>query len=58
MKQLKAFLKDDKGAVTVDWVLLAAFIVSFAVLISDMMGEGALGLADAMRTYMQTWNFG
>ncbi|MDF1773156.1 MAG: hypothetical protein P1U91_14480 [Pseudophaeobacter sp. bin_em_oilr2.035] len=58
MKKIWSFLARDEGAVTVDWVVLAAAIVGLAVLISSAMQDGAMGLANAMLAYMSNWSFG
>ncbi len=57
MKALKNFLAQDDGAVTVDWVVLAAAAIVLAVLISTAMQDGALGLADGLAGYMSNWTF-
>ncbi|MDE4119009.1 hypothetical protein [Phaeobacter gallaeciensis] len=58
MKKIWSFLVREEGAVTVDWVVLAAAIVGLAVLISSAMQDGAMGLANAMLAYMSNWSFG
>jgi len=57
MNKLKSFYTDDDGAVTVDWVVLTAAIVGLCVLIASAMQDGALGLADALSSYMSNWTF-
>ncbi|KUP92353.1 hypothetical protein [Tritonibacter horizontis] len=57
MKTLKRFLARDDGAVTVDWVVLAAAAIVLAALISSAMQDGALGLADGLASYMSDWTF-
>ena len=52
MKKLGTFLRNDDGAVTVDWVVLCALIVALTGLASQMMRDGATGLADNTSTYM------
>lgn len=34
MRKLASFLKDEDGAVTVDWVVLTAGVVGFAIMIT------------------------
>ncbi|WP_170311799.1 hypothetical protein [Sulfitobacter sabulilitoris] len=50
-------LEDDRGAVTVDWVVLCAGVVLMAVVIFDAMQSGSLGLADSITAYMDGWDF-
>ena len=57
MKKVKSFLAEENGAVTVDWVVLTAAIAGLVVLISSAMQDGALGLADALASYMSNWDF-
>ncbi len=57
MNKLKSYSTDDDGAVTVDWVVLTAAIVGLCVLIASAMQDGALGLADALSSYMSNWTF-
>ncbi len=57
MNSIKKFLASDDGAISVDWVVLAAAAVVLAALISSAMQNGALGLADALAGYMSNWTF-
>ncbi|WP_176695434.1 hypothetical protein [Phaeobacter sp. B1627] len=57
MKTLKTFLASDDGAISVDWVVLAAAAVVLAALISSAMQDGALGLANALAGFMSNWTF-
>ena len=57
MNKLKSFFTDDNGAVTVDWIVLTAAIAGLVVLISSAMQDGALGLADALASFMSNWTF-
>jgi Flp pilus assembly pilin Flp len=49
MPQINQFLKDDSGAVTVDWVVLTAAVVTLALilwpLINNAVGDVAIGIA-------------
>ncbi|MCF6276169.1 MAG: hypothetical protein L3J05_10455 [Robiginitomaculum sp.] len=53
-KFLNAFVKDEDGAVTVDWVVLTAAIVGIAlailVTIGDALDNTANNIADAIGT--------
>lgn len=46
------FIKDDSGAVTVDWVVLCAGIVGLVVVISSQMSDKAVGLGNMTTSYM------
>ena len=46
------FLRSDKGAVTVDWVVLTAGIVTVIVLIFGAVRDDTIGLADGISDYM------
>ena len=44
----KTFLKDEAGAVTVDWVVLTAAIVGLGIAVLASVRGGAVDLADAI----------
>ncbi|MEO1536611.1 MAG: hypothetical protein AAFR73_02675 [Pseudomonadota bacterium] len=46
MKLFNAFLKDESGAVTVDWVVLTAAIVGLGIAVLTSVGNGTTTLAD------------
>jgi hypothetical protein len=46
------FVTDDSGAITVDWVVLCAGIVSLVVLIAGQMTDKAVTLGTATSSYM------
>ncbi len=46
MKLFNAFLKDESGAVTVDWVVLTAAIVGLGIAVLTSVGNGTTSLAD------------
>ena len=48
MKLFNAFLKDESGAVTVDWVVLTAAIVGLGIAVLTTVGNGTTALADAV----------
>lgn len=58
MFNLRSFLTDEDGAVTVDWVVLTAAIVGLVVLLATAMQDGALGLSTGLADYMSNWDFG
>lgn len=54
---LKKFLKEERGAVTVDWVVLCAGVVAIAAAIVASMRSGAVGLGDKIAALMSGWTF-
>ncbi len=46
MKLINAFLNDESGAVTVDWVVLTAAIVGLGIAVLMSVGNGTTSLAD------------
>lgn len=45
MKRVTVFVRDEYGAVTVDWVVLTAGIVGLAVTAAILAENGILGVA-------------
>jgi hypothetical protein len=45
MQRLTAFLKDDSGAVTVDWVVLTAAVVGMAFIVLAFLKEPIISMA-------------
>ena len=54
MKLFNAFLKDEAGAVTVDWVVLTAAIVGLGIAVLTSVGGGTSDLADVISGDMAT----
>ena len=52
MQTFYAFLKDESGAVTVDWVVLTAAIVGLGIAILTSVGGGTQDLADTVSTHL------
>lgn len=54
MTKLSAFLRDEAGAVTVDWVVLTAGIVTFGLVIYNTVrpsvGTLAVGISEEVAT--------
>tara|TARA_R100000935_G_scaffold48518_1_gene73078 strand:- start:86 stop:259 length:174 start_codon:yes stop_codon:yes gene_type:complete len=50
LSKLITFWKSPSGAVTVDWVVLCAAVVSLAVLMVVTMTTGTVELADKLMT--------
>ena len=57
LQAFEKFWDDDSGAVTVDWVVLCAGVVTMAVVVFTEMETGAVGLADGISTYLTSWSF-
>lgn len=51
-KLLKRFVRNDEGAVTVDWVVISAAIVAAAVAIFANAERGGTELASDTATFM------
>jgi Flp pilus assembly pilin Flp len=52
MTKFSAFLKDEAGAVTVDWVVLTAAVVGLGLLIFTFIRPGVESLSAAIETEM------
>lgn len=50
MKQLLQMLKEEEGAVTVDWVVLTAAVVVMAMLIAPILRSPVANLAESIGT--------
>ena len=49
-----AFLKDESGAVTVDWVVLTAAVVGLGIAVLTSVSGGTTDLADAISGELAT----
>lgn len=56
MKLFNAFLKDESGAVTVDWVVLTAAIVGLGIAVLTSVGNGTTSLADKISSNLSNAN--
>ncbi|MDJ1015279.1 MAG: hypothetical protein QNJ35_02120 [Paracoccaceae bacterium] len=54
MKLFNAFLNDESGAVTVDWVVLTAAIVGLGIAVMTSVGAGTADFADTISGHMST----
>ena len=52
MNKFNAFLKDESGAVTVDWVVLTAAIVGLGIAVMTSVGGGTITLSDKVSSHM------
>lgn len=55
---LKSFATDDCGAVTVDWVVLTAFLVGFVVAIFAAVESGTVAQAESISTAIEAITVG
>lgn len=53
-----AFLHDDEGAVTVDWVVLTAAVVALAVAAFAMIDGGVASLTAKIQALLQSFIVG
>ena len=53
MTKISAFLKDEAGAVTVDWVVLTAAVVGLGLLIFNWVRPAVSNLAEAINTELE-----
>ncbi len=58
MKLFNAFLNDESGAVTVDWVVLTAAIVGLGIAVLTSVSGGTTTLADAVSSHMASQSVG
>lgn len=56
--RLKLLLRDESGAVSVDWVVLTAAIVALAVAVFAILNSGSGGIAGGVRDYLSTLTVG
>lgn len=54
---VKCFFACERGAVTVDWVVLTAAIIGLTVMIAAAMQEETVAAGDATASYMSGWTF-
>jgi len=57
LNSIHHFIRNEDGAVTVDWVVLCAGIVAMAVAIFTSMESGTLGLTASIASFMSGWSF-
>ena len=54
MKLFNAFLKDESGAVTVDWVVLTAAIVGLGIAVLTSVGGATTDVSELISSDMGT----
>lgn len=54
-RKVNEFLVSEDGAITVDWVVICAAVVGLAALISSLMHDNAVNLADLVSNFMTAY---
>lgn len=57
MKKLWFFIASDDGAVTVDWVVLTAAIVTIIAIVNTMMPTAVTTVAANTKTFLESLTF-
>jgi hypothetical protein len=52
--KIKSFIEDDNAAVTVDWVVLAAALVSLGLAVTNAVGSQLEQLSEDIQTQLLT----
>ena len=50
---LARFLRDDDGAITVDWVVLVAAVIGLTVAVMPLLNGGTQSLASEISTHLE-----
>lgn len=53
---MKHFLRDDSGAVSVEWVVLVAAVIGLCVAVFGAMDTGTMDLADDTSDFVSTYD--
>ncbi|MEO0767591.1 MAG: hypothetical protein AAFY75_16385 [Pseudomonadota bacterium] len=56
-KIVTSFVRNQSGAVTVDWVVLCAAVVGLAVALVLMLTNGSVGVSAGVEAFMSSWSF-
>jgi len=51
---MNAFIRDEDGAVTVDWVVLTAAVVGLGIAVLTAVSNGAETMAENIETELET----
>lgn len=54
LDQLRTFLTDDTGVVSVDWIVLGVSVICLGCLTVGTARDGTFGLADSIKTSVET----
>ena len=58
MIRIKSFITDESGAVTTDWVVLTAGIVTFGILVMTNVGSGIKTASHGIATNLSSVTIG
>ncbi|HHB81254.1 MAG TPA: hypothetical protein ENK83_05855 [Aliiroseovarius sp.] len=50
------FVQDEKGAITVDWIVLTATIIALGMAAAFYVGSNVPGVADKLRDYLTDYS--
>ena len=53
LNSLQSFLKEDAGAVTVDWVFITAACVGLATVVATSVGAGTVSAAESIESGLE-----
>ena len=56
-KIVTSFVRNQSGAVTVDWVVLCAAVVGLGVALVIMLTNGSVGVSASVEKFMTSWSF-
>ncbi|MEO0668879.1 MAG: hypothetical protein AAFZ99_13290 [Pseudomonadota bacterium] len=56
-KIVTSFVRNQSGAVTVDWVVLCAAVVGLGVALVIMLTNGSVGVSAGVEKFMTSWSF-
>lgn len=51
----KSFLKDEDGAITVDWIVLTAVLAAGGLLLTGFLANSILALAAQIVAFLADW---
>ena len=54
---IKLYMRDERGAVTVDWVVLTAAVAGLTVMIATAMQDEAVAGSESISSYMTGYTF-
>ncbi|MBO6775738.1 MAG: hypothetical protein JJ897_09565 [Marinibacterium sp.] len=54
---IKLYMRDERGAVTVDWVVLTAAVAGLTVMIATAIQDEAVAGSESISSYMTGYTF-
>lgn len=58
MRRIRNFTRDESGAVTTDWVVLTAGVVSFGLLVMMNIGDGVTSVSQGIANNLNSITVG